>query len=204
MFEKLKLLVRRIFKGEQEKGYFLIAQLNDKVGPIDRGFVYEEPLDAFLKLNYYGEVTGGGTFQEETGEIACCDIEIELHSNDQERIVISKIIDQLEALGAPKGSKLLVETTGEEVLFGTKEGLALYLDGRNLPDEVYSESDTEFVWAELHRLIGIEPNADRNWQGREETAFYFYSDSFEQMRSAIHEFVSTYPLCAGARVVQIA
>ncbi|HET9277624.1 MAG TPA: hypothetical protein VFN95_05545 [Flavitalea sp.] len=40
---------------------FIIAQLNEKVMPIDRGLVYEDPIDEFLKVNQYGEVTGGGT-----------------------------------------------------------------------------------------------------------------------------------------------
>ena len=183
---------------------FIIAQLNEKVMPIDRGLVYEDPIDEFLKENQYGEVTGGGTLQEKTGELAYCDIEIELSANDIDKTVIANIIDKIESLGAPKGSKLIIEGTKEEIPFGKKEGLALYIDGQNLSPEVYAECDINFVLSEVHRLTNIEPNADRNWQGEKETALYFFSDSFEQMKSSISEFIETYPLCKGARVVQIA
>ena len=36
---------------------------------MDRGERYEDPLDAFLKANGLGEVSGGGTQLLETGEI---------------------------------------------------------------------------------------------------------------------------------------
>ncbi len=193
-------------KGDIEKpvGNFIIAQLNEKVMPIDRGIVYEEPINQFLKEKRYGEVTGGGTFQEETGEVACCDIEIKLSTTDIDQTVIRNIIDKIESLGAPKGSKLIIESTKEEISFGKKEGLALYIDGQNLPPEVYAECDINFVLSEVHRLTNIEPDADRNWEGEKETALYFFSDSFEEMRNSISDFIETYPLCKGARVVQIA
>lgn len=204
----LKKFVTSLFNkksnGEESVGNFIIAQLNEKVMPIDRGLVYEDPIDEFLKENQYGEVTGGGTLQEKTGELAYCDIEIELSANDIDKTVIANIIEKIESLGAPKGSKLIIEKTKEEIPFGKKEGLALYIDGQNLPAEVYAECDINFVLSEVHRLTNIEPNADRNWQGEKETALYFFSDSFEQMKNSISEFIETYPLCKGARVVKIA
>ena len=57
---------------------YIIAQLNDKIMPIARGEVYEDPLDEFLKLKWYGEVSGGGTLQSKSGEIEYCDVEIKL------------------------------------------------------------------------------------------------------------------------------
>lgn len=205
MLKKLfSTLFRRNDDNEQNSGNFIVAQLNDKIGPIDRGLVYEDPLNEFLQLKYYGEVTGGGTFQEETGEIACCDIEIEMIRTAINEYAFADIIDKLESLGAPKGSKLIIEKTVKEIPFGKKEGLAIYLDGLNLPDEVYEECDVNFFWEEMNRLVKIEPDADRNWQGAKETGFYFYNDSFEEMNDAIAAFVGTYPLCKGARIVRIA
>src|SRR6186713_2136845 len=124
---------------EEPVGNFIIAQLNEKVMPIDRGLVYEDPINEFLKEKQYGEVTGGGTLQEKTGELAYCDIEIKLSTIDIDKTVITNIIDKIESLGAPKGSKLIIERTKEEIPFGKKEGLALYIDGQNLPPEVYAE-----------------------------------------------------------------
>jgi hypothetical protein len=204
----LKKLLGKLLKksesSEEPTGNFIVAQLNEKVWPIDRGLVYEDPLDEFLKQKYYGEVTGGGTAQEKTGELSFCDIEIELTSKIVDKSTIADIVAKLESLGAPNGSKLIIERTKEEIPFGKKEGLALYIDGVGLPDNVYKECDINFVLSELHRLTNIEPNADRNWQGEKVTALYFFSDSFELMKNSISNFISTYPLCKGARVVQIA
>jgi hypothetical protein len=204
----LKKFLTTLFKKkddpEEPAGNFIVAQLNEKVMPIDRGLVYEDPIDEFLKEKQYGGVTGGGTLQEKTGELAYCDIEIKLSTNDIDKSVIADIIEKIESIGAPKGSKLIIEKTKEEIPFGKKEGLALYIDGQNLSPEVYVECDINFVLSEIHRLTNIEPNADRNWQGEKETALYFFSDSFEQMKNSIAEFIETYPLCKGARVVQIA
>jgi|SRR5687768_1314586 len=204
----LKKFLTTLFKkkddAEELVGNFIVVQLNEKIMPIDRGLVYEDPIDEFLKEKQYGEVTGGGTLQEKTGELAYCDMEIKLSTSDNEKSVIADIIDKIESLGAPKGSKLIIEKTKEEIPFGKKEGLALYIDGQNLPAEVYAECDINFVLSEIHRLTNIKPNADRNWQGEKETALYFFNDSFEQMKNSISEFIETYPLCKGARVVQIA
>jgi hypothetical protein len=204
----IKKLFTTLFKKNEQteapESNFIVAQLNEKVMPIDRGLVYEEPLDEFLKERGYGEVAGGGTLQEKTGELSYCDVEISLASISIDKSMIAEIIWKLESLGAPKGSKLIIEKTKDEIPFGKKEGLAIYLDGQNLPDEVYKECDINFVLSELHRLINIAPNADRNWQGEKETALYFFSDSFEQMKNSISDFIATYPLCKGARVVQIA
>ena len=203
MFKRfITTIFQRIIPGAKEN--FIVVQLNEKVKPIDRGFVYEDPIDEFLQENNYGAVTGGGTFQDKTGELIYCDIEIQLSSRNVEMSIIYEIIDRLEIIGAPKGSKLHIEKTNKEIAFGKKEGLALYIDGQNLPKEVYEKCDINFVRSEIHRLTNIEPNADRFWEGEKETALYFFGKSFDQMRSQILDFVETYPLCKGARVVQIA
>jgi hypothetical protein len=43
-----------------------------------RGEFFEDPLGEELQRASLGEVTGGGTMQNQNGEIASCDIEIEL------------------------------------------------------------------------------------------------------------------------------
>lgn len=133
--------------------------------PIDRGEIYEDPLDTFLKKMNYGEVTGGGTSQHETGEIEHCDIEINLYSEVTDRELVQRIINKLEEPGAPKGSSLLIEKTGEKIPFGRKEGLALYLDGINLSDQVYENSDSEAIAAQIRRLANIQTEVLRYWQG---------------------------------------
>ncbi|TSJ38626.1 hypothetical protein FO440_19120 [Mucilaginibacter corticis] len=190
-------------KSELLQDIYLIAQLNDKVMPIDRGEIYEDPLDSFLKLNFYGEVTGGGTQLTVNNEIAYCDVEIKLNK-EPTGLIISDIIRKIENLGAPKGSKLIIEKTGEKIPFGKLEGLAIYLDGINLSDEVYKNSDTEALALNIRKLIGINDDIIRYSQGNTETALYFYSTSFEDMKSKISNFIATEPECENSRIVQIA
>ena len=183
---------------------YIVAQLNDKIMPIDRGEVYEDLLDEFLKQKFYGEVSGGGTLQSKSGEIEYCDVEIELRENEITRQAIIEIIDKFESLGAPKGSKLIIESTGEKIEFGKLEGLAVYLDGINLSDEVYKNSDSEAVATEIRKLAGIKSDVLRYWEGNTETALYFYGESFNDMKDAIKDFLGTNPECENARVEQIA
>lgn len=206
-------MFKKIFKklfgsNEKEKQYsqgtFIIIQLNEKIMPIDRGEFYEEPLDEFLRDNGYGEVTGGGTMQAKSGEIAFCDIEVLIYEGNDIKKIITEIIRRLENIGVPKGSHIEIESTEEEIFFGNKEGLAIYLDGINLTENVYKECDSNLVVSEVSRLIGYNGQITRYWQGEKETALYFYGDSFENMKTAISEFINTYPLCQGARIVQIA
>ncbi|HEY0656267.1 MAG TPA: hypothetical protein VGD65_24200 [Chryseosolibacter sp.] len=171
--------------------------------PIDRGAVYEDPLTEYLQARNLGEVTGGGTMQHENGEIEFCDLEIQLKAAP-EKTTIHQIITELERLGAPKGSTLLIESTGEKIAFGKNEGIAIYLDGVNLPENVYRECDSNVVFSELKKLTGDASQAERYWQGPTETALYFYGSSFEEMKSKSHGFMSQYPLCQNARVVQVA
>lgn len=206
----LKKILASIFKTkakedqEESSSNYVVATLNDKIMPIDRGEVYEDPLNNFLQEMNYGEVTGGGTFQEKSGEIYRCDIEIYLYSEIVDTNIIRQIINKLEELGAPKGSTLLIEKTEEEIPFGVNEGLAIYLDGINLSDEVYKNSDSEAIATEIRRLADIKSEVLRYWQGNTETALYFYDTSFDKINTSIEDFVKTNPECENARIVQIA
>ena len=189
---------------QEESGTFIVIQLNDKIMPIDRGIQYEDPLFDFLEEKQYGEVTGGGTMQLKSGEIQYCDIEVLIYEGNDVQRITDEIIHKLEELGAPKGSHLTIDDSEEPIHFGSKEGLAIYLDGVNLPDHVYAECDSNVVLDELSKRVGYDGEVQRYWQGNTETAFYFYGESYEAMKNAISDFTSTYPLCENARIVQIA
>ena len=190
-------MLSRLFKKTPKPApkLFLVAQLNARLQPMHRGEFFEEALDAELKRNQLGEVSGGGTLQTPGGEIEYCDIEIELsggrrHPGDPE--------------GAPKGSTLHVEHEDRKVPFGKNEGLAVYLNGTDLPDDVYKNCDSNFVYSEFDRLLEGEGLVLSYWQGPTETAFYVYGSSVETMRSRLADFLAAYPLCQKCRVVQIA
>lgn len=181
---------------------FIVATLNARIQPIHRGEFFEDPLDEELKRGSLGEVSGGGTMQTKSGEIEYCDIEIEVtHSGDG---AAARIVEVLERLGAPKGSKLTVEADQTQIPFGVAEGLAVYLNGTDLPDNVYKECDSNFVYSEFDRLLGAEGRVLSFWQGPTETAFYLYGKSFATMKEKIAAFVASYPLCQNCRIEQIA
>lgn len=190
-------------KQDPPAGEFVIARLNARVQPIDRGEYYEDPLDELLKRLNLGEVTGGGTqLADEPAGIEFCDVEIRVTEANQE--TVGSIVEQLETLGVPRGSRLIVERDGSELPMGTQEGLGLFLNGTDLPDQVYAESDVNHVISECDRLMASGGNFRGYWEGSSETALYFYGESFAEMKAAIVPFVSNYALCQKARFEQIA
>lgn len=194
-----------LFNKKQDKpaGEFVIARLNARVQPMERGEYYEDPLDETLKRLNLGEVTGGGTqMADEPAGIEFCDIEIRL--NDVNPEAVNSIVEQLESIGVPKGSRLIVEHDDSELPFGTQEGLGLFLNGYDLPDEVYAESDVNHVISECDRLLAGGGSFRGYWEGSRETSLYFYGESFAAMKTAIEPLVASYPLCQKARIEQIA
>ncbi len=171
--------------------------------PLDRGERYEDPLHDALEAKGLGETTGGGTLLQASGEIEYIDVEIEL--TDLE-IGIPFVIEQLEALGAPKGSKLRIHNgeSSNEIPFGKFEGVAVYFDGVGLPDEVYAFSDVNVVIEQLNKRLVGQGEMLSYWQGPAETALYFYGRDAEEMKRQMSGFLLSYPLCEGARVVTIA
>ena len=188
---------------EEPHGEHLTAQLNARLMPIDRGD-FEDPLDEFLKERSLGEVTGGGTqLADEPAGIEFCDVEILL--KDPSDANLAAVIQCLEQLGAPKGSKLHLPDR-ESIPFGVYEGLALFLDGVNLPDSVYETCDVDELveTANAKLAAGGGGRFYSYWQGSTETGLYFYGPSFAAMRTALGPVLAADPQCQGARVEQIA
>ncbi len=72
-------MLRRLFgrkKRDEPEPVIVVARLLDRAQPLDRGEPYEDPLDGLLSERGWGEVSGGGTQQGESGEIQFCDVEI--------------------------------------------------------------------------------------------------------------------------------
>jgi len=183
-------------------GDMVIARLNVRAQPLDRGEVFEDPLGGILQAAGTGEVTGGGTMLGTDGEIEFCDLEITVPEATD--AALGAIRNALEGLGAPKGSRLIWNEGANELEFGACEGLAVYLNGTDLPDAVYEQSDVNVVYEEFGRLVGGEGRVVSHWQGPRETALYLYGRSAETMLARIRPFLDTYPLCAKARIVKIA
>lgn len=183
---------------------FIFLELNLRIMPLNGAICraeIEDKLIEILKEDGKGDVTGGGTYQNSNGEITGCDIEINL--NDDSKETIDWLLNILNDFNFPKGSRL---TDGDELTIelGSSEGLAIYLDGVNLPDEVYLECDINFVVSEMERLLGDNGSFYNAWIGNEWTGLYFYGTSFEIMNNAVKDFITTYKLCQGCRIEQIA
>ncbi len=179
------------------------AELNHKIGPFDRGDRYEDPLEKALTEHGYGETDGGGTMLSKEREIEFIDVHMFLSAPEAS---IPFVIQLLEERGAPKGSKLTIyekDNVSKQIRFGVREGFAIYLDGVNLPDQVYKECDSNIVVSEIDKRLKGHGQIESHWQGPTETALYIYGDSIAVMKPLIKDFLSSYPLCKGARVVDI-
>ena len=174
----------------------VVARLYEHIGPIDRGNRYEDPLDLALRGASLGEVTGGGSQLGALGEIEFADIEIVVSDLDAALPVIARV---LEEAGAPAGSQLL----GPEAVlreFGTRQSVAVYLDGVSLPDEVYANLDFEELVDRLTEAAGAD-SFHGYWQGAEETGLFFFGDDAEAMCSRIEAVLRQMPIGQNARVV---
>ena len=176
------------------------AQINVKLQPLDRGSLFEDPLMEELEQSKLGEVTGGGTALYTTGEFKFSDVEVSLANTSEE--TVAWLIQQLELLGAPKGS--ILHIGDRQIPFGVTEGLAVYLNGTDLPAEVYENSDVNFVYDELNQLTEGVGMVFSHWEGPTETALYLYGSSFEVLKEKIAPLISSYPLCQKCRIVQTA
>ena len=180
--------------------YSLTLQLNARLQPLDRGDIYEDYIIEVLEENGVGSIDGGGTLLQENGEVEYCDIEITLEEGNEESIEF--LLEVIEAIQVPKGSLLYNEDVKYEV--GTLEGLALYMNGTDLPDEVYRNCDINVVIEKLEELLEDSGEYYSYWEGPQDTALYFYGDSYEKMKKIMEPFLREYPLCQKCRVVQIA
>ena len=178
------------------------ARIAEHVEPIDRGDRYEDPLDAFLKANALGEVVGGGTALTADGEIEWADVEIELDDVDAS---LAKVVAQLEAFGAPAGSRIEfdAETGRAPVPFGRLEQLVVYLDGVNLPDEVYAALDFEALYTAMADAARAQAGGEARavWTGNTETAIHMAGPSADALATAVRAMWDSVPVLQNARLV---
>ena len=186
----------------------LTINLNAKLQPMHRHDLEDVLQEKLEELGIEAKTTGGGTLQDPNGEIASCDIEITLTDYSDKNI--KDIIGLMEAMLAPIGSSLIIHPEHEnaevqKISFGVQQGLGLYLNGKDLDDEVYQNCDVNFVYQEIERLLGEFEigHIASYWEG-EETSFYLYGKSFDEMHKRIKPLLDDYPLCQKCRIVKIA
>lgn len=179
--------------------HYITVTLKARLQPLERGDL-EDALSDILEHYQIGEVSGGGSLYTKEGEIIECDIEI--NATDISDDAINHILGFLNKALSPKGSRLRID---ERIIpFGQQEGLALYLNGTDLPDEVYANNDVNVVWSEVDNALGEEGAIHSHHQSNTETAFYLYGNSFATMRERIQPILAQHPLCQRCRIEQIA
>jgi hypothetical protein len=181
--------------------HLVIARIPEHIEPMDRGARYEDPLQDALAIRELGMVTGGGSQLSPAAEIGFVDVEMAL-ADLSEALDVAKRI--LEEAGAPVGSHLRFEQDGVEVErpFGVQEGVAVYLDGTSLPDEVYAETDIDALMARLAGAVESVGGELRSaWDGPSETALFHYGPSADAMMVALKTVFDDFAICQNARVL---
>ena len=175
--------------------------LNARLRPLDRGARYEIPLQEVLNARAPGSrVTGAGTLLTAEREPLIGDIDLDVEGDGGE--VLKLVTAALEAAGAPKGSRARLDE-GDPVTFGVTEGLAVYLNGTDLPGEAYATGDVNDLIAALLERLGAEGDMQSYWEGPRETALYLYGPSAVRMDELIAGVLARFPLAQRCRVVPL-
>lgn len=179
-----------------------VLHVNARLQPEHRVAYYEDHLKVVFKKEKLGNVVGGSSVFFKEGGIASCEVNIDCYEDK-----INRLIEILHYIPIAKGSRLTVFNSegkvDREYPLGELEGIGIYLNGVDLPKEVYKNCDINYVVDEVYRLLETPPILYSYWQGPKETSLYFYSGSFSSMRTKINSLLTTYPLCQGCRVTQI-
>ncbi|MDO5605135.1 MAG: hypothetical protein Q4G25_08245 [Paracoccus sp. (in: a-proteobacteria)] len=177
-------------------------RLNARLQPVQRGEYFEDPLDHALRSEDLGEVVGGGTvLADDPDGMIACDIEMALHKDIDD--TVGRIVAFLDQAGAPAGSALM-RPGHEPVSFGLWQGMAVFLNGTDLPDAVYAGADiNETIDGLVQALSGLG-ELRGHWQGGLGTSLYFYGPEFADMSAAAAAYAATDPLCGQCQITQIA
>ncbi|MEA5112649.1 MAG: hypothetical protein VB050_01335 [Geobacteraceae bacterium] len=182
-------------------GYSANARIWESIHAMARARRYEFPLVSALNAQHLGEVMGTSVCMSREMEVEYVELDLNLYSLDA-GIETARLV--LETAGAPAGSEFRVRRdSGEQVIrFGVQEGLAIYLDGINLPDEIYDTCTCDGLAVLISgELASVGGEIRGSWVGRSETSIYMYGPNAEQMFAAIEPILTVYPLCRNARVV---
>jgi hypothetical protein len=182
------------FFRRRSKRRTVTIHLNARLLPLDRGELFEDPLDAHLSERSFRTVLGdAGTLLSPEGEPTSCDVELEVDRDDDLQALAGAIAEFLDSRGAPRGSTVVDEGGTVLTTFGVTEGLALYLNGTDLAAEVYAASDTNEIVDAVNAALDDSGRMLSYWHGPEATALYLYGPSEEVMRARLANLLATRP-----------
>jgi hypothetical protein len=102
---------------DEQETELVYVMLPVSLGPIDRGELFEDPLDDELQAEQLGYVSGGGTAlgeQQPDGSrpIAYCGVDVEAHDLDRTLELLRRKLPELEC---PPGTQLQYSRDGAEL-----------------------------------------------------------------------------------------
>jgi hypothetical protein len=179
---------------------FVTARMWEYIEPIARGARYEDPLDAFLVRDGFGELDGGGTQMGDRPKIEFVDVTFWLRDSDE---AVAASARELNRLGAPAGSEMQYSRGNQPYIipFGSTECVAVFLDGVSLPREVYKNEDINKVVAHLNDALRSQGEFRSHWRGPKETAIFFYGTDADTMKDTMMPVLAAEPLCQNSEVI---
>lgn len=168
-----------------------------RLGQRDAHRAYAEPLKQQMTVASLGTVLDCRSRKRANGQIKGIDIYLGLRDASHDGLL--KIAHLLEALAAPCGSSIrLAEGLGTPILFGRTEGLELEIDAAEDKD----------MCNRLARSAGSaidKAGVSRGWSRAEDsTRFYFYGESFDEMKARLDQFVDSNPDYESAVIRRVA
>lgn len=107
--------ITRMNEVSETKPLFVYIKIPGDLDPMDRGELFEDPLQEALDKERLGEITGGGSQladpNESGDEIEFCGIDVDLYDAI---IGLALLRNELVRLKAPPGTVLLYELDGRE------------------------------------------------------------------------------------------
>jgi hypothetical protein len=105
--------VTRVDQVSKDDPLFVYIRIPADIQPLDRGDLFEDPLQAALEKEELGTITGGGSqlANESGNEIDFCGIDVDLYEAVAGLQLLRR---ELVRLNAPHGTMLLYELNGDE------------------------------------------------------------------------------------------
>lgn len=107
--------ITRMNEVSETKPLFVYIKIPGDLDPMDRGELFEDPLQEALDKERLGEITGGGSQLSDPSEsensIEFCGIDVDLYDAV---IGLALLRNELVRLKAPPGTMLLYELDGRE------------------------------------------------------------------------------------------
>jgi hypothetical protein len=105
--------VTRVDQVSKDDPLFVYIRIPADIQPLDRGDLFEYPLQAALEKEELGTITGGGSqlANESGNEIDFCGIDVDLYEAVAGLQLLRR---ELVRLNAPHGTMLLYELNGDE------------------------------------------------------------------------------------------